>query len=343
MRVVKEIYKVQPLQIDTVELVPNSVIRGFVNTPVDVVGTKLADKITLILNGLALVDGTYEIVCTLTGAAGVGTYKIVNVDTGFESADIVSGVLNSNTISGVTVLVSDCLTVTANDKAVINVVGDQTYIIPGTVLGKLKTGTQTGKWRPVLPNDNIDVTFSQLRIASGFQETDKSKTVLPSGYESNLSNVFTIDVVVFGQIYESVCNGINLKAIAPSRAMQEVYGLNLISIDTEAIATDTIVINDVTLTCGAGAGEFAPGADAIEQAVNLATTINANETLKAIFVAKAVGTQVFLTEVQPGTVNAFAVTTTGTMVTSDAVLQVGIPQTDEVKPLKAYMPFYAWL
>jgi hypothetical protein len=349
MRVVKEIYKVQPLQIDTVELVPNSVIRGFVGAPVDVVGTKLAAKVTLELNGLALVDGTYEIVCTLTGAAGTGTVKVVNVDTGFESGDIVTGVASNNIVSGVTITVSDCTDVVANDKVVFNVVGDQTYIIPGTVLGKLKTGTHTGKWRPVLPNDNVDATFSQLRVASGFQETDKSKTVLPSGYESNLSNVFTIDVVVYGQIYESVCNGINLKAITPVTAREEKLGMAVISVDVVAAAGDVITIQDVALTCGVADGNFAVGTDLVDQAAAIALAINSNDDLKALVNAQAVGSNIFLTEIEPGVgLKEFAVAVTkeasaGTLEVTDAVLQTGNGAVAEVKPLKAYMPFYAWL
>jgi hypothetical protein len=349
MRVVKEIYKVQPLQIDTVELVPNSVIRGFVSAPVNVVGTKLAAKVTLELNGLALVDGTYEIVCTLTGAAGTGTVKVVNVDTGFESGDIVTGVASNNTVSGVTITVSDCTDVVANDKVVFNIVGDQTYIIPGTVLGKLKTGTHTGKWRPVLPNDNVDATFSQLRVASGFQETDKSKTVLPSGYESNLSNVFTIDVVVYGQIYESVCNGINLKAITPVTAREEKLGMAVISVDVVAAAGDVITIQDVALTCGVADGNFAVGTDLVDQAAAIALAINSNDELSAMVDAQAVGSNIFLTEIEPGVgLKEFAVAVTkeasaGTLEVTDAVLQTGNGAVAEVKPLKAYMPFYAWL
>jgi hypothetical protein len=348
MRVVKEIYKVQPLQIDTVELVPNSVIRGFVSAPVNVVGTKLAAKVTLELNGLALVDGTYEIVCTLTGAAGTGTVKVVNVDTGFESGDIVTGVASNNTVSGVTITVSDCTDVVANDKVVFNIVGDQTYIIPGTVLGKLKTGTHTGKWRPVLPNDNVDATFSQLRVASGFQETDKSKTVLPSGYESNLSNVFTIDVVVYGQIYESVCNGINLKAITPVTAREEKLGMAVISVDVVAAAGDVITIQDVALTCGVADGNFAVGTDLVDQAAAIALAINSNDDLKVLVNAQAVGSNIFLTEIEPGVgLNGFAVAVTkaagGTLEVTDAVLQTGNGAVAEVKPLKTYMPFYAWL
>lgn len=210
MRVVKDIFKIQPLQNDTVELVPGSAIEGTIGKVADVVGSTFSTLVTLATNGMPMTDANYEIEVVAVGADGTGKYKVRNTDNGWESADTaVSATANATLIPGVNITISDTTGTAVGDKVGFNVIGDQSYIIPGTVVGKVKTGTYTGKWKPIRSTDELD-NFSQLRVACGFQETDKSKTVLPIGYESNLSNVFTLDVVVYGQIIESACRAINL-------------------------------------------------------------------------------------------------------------------------------------
>lgn len=210
MRVVKNIFKIQPLQNDTVELVPNSAVPGFIGAVANTVGAEVAANVTLTRNALPLADGKWEIV-VVNGAGG--TYKVVNADTGFESAVLTSGAtVQSGIISGVDIVVAAFTTFTNGNKCAFEITGDQTYVIPGTVLGKIASGVNLGKWRPVMPTDTIATDFTQFRIASSFQETDKNKTVLPTGYESNLSDVYIIDVVVYGMIIEAVCNNINLTA-----------------------------------------------------------------------------------------------------------------------------------
>lgn len=223
MRVVKDIFKIQPLQMDTVELAPNTAIQGSIGKVVDVVGTAFAAKVTLAANALPMQDGNYEIVVVKAGATGTGSYKVVNIDSGFESAEtLTSATPNTQLIAGVSITVQDTTGTNPGDKVTFSVIGDQTYIIPGTVVGKIASGSNQGKWRAVRSTDSLS-DFTQFRVAAGFQETDKSKTVLPIGYESNLSNVFTLDVVVYGQIIESAVKAINLDAVADLKTKMPFY------------------------------------------------------------------------------------------------------------------------
>lgn len=210
MRKMKQIFKLQPLQIDTVELVPMSAVPGILRTPVDVVGTSVKKGVTLARSegNIPLIDGTYQIKVTSTG-------KVTIIDTvrgtqsGEYTVDTSNGVVITDAVPGAKITVSkDVATASAGDIAEFEVVGDQTYIIPGTVLGRVKEGANAGKWKPVSESDLSG--YDQFRIASTAQETDKTKTVLPHGYEVNLSSVYTIDVIVYGQIYEAVCRDINL-------------------------------------------------------------------------------------------------------------------------------------
>jgi hypothetical protein len=218
MRASKGIFKIQPLQNDTAELIPNSAVPGVIKAVANVVGTALAAKVTLARNNFPLTDGKWEIEVT-----GTNAYTVTNVDTGFVSAELTGGATaNATVVPGVDVTVTDVTGITTGDKCAFEVVGDQTYIIPGTTLGRIATGTYKGKWRPVMPYDVL-TTFDQFRIAANFQETDKNKTVLPTGYEHNLSDVYIIDVVVYGQIIEAVCNDINLKAVTGLKATMPFY------------------------------------------------------------------------------------------------------------------------
>jgi hypothetical protein len=207
MRIVKPIFKIQPLQADTVQLKPNSAVPGKIGTPTNVVGTALAAKVTLTKNAnVQMPDGTYKIVVTVVGAADAGKYKIIDTVRGITTAEITAGATAvSGLIAGVDVKVSDTTSCTVDDYCEFEVVGDQTYIIPGTVLGRVAS---TGLWEPA--TDATIANFDQFRVAMDFQETDKSKTVLAHGYENNLSDVYTVDVVVYGQLLESICRGINL-------------------------------------------------------------------------------------------------------------------------------------
>lgn len=210
MRKIKQIFKLQPIQIDTVELLPNSKVPGIIGTAVDVVGTSIADEMTIerATGNIPLIDGKYQVKATDTGKVTV--FDIENgTSSGEYTVDSTNGVVIVDAVPGVKLTLTKDAATTNGDIAEFEVIGDQTYIIPGTILGRIKEGANVGKWRPVLSDADMS-NFDCYRVASTVQETDKKKTVLPHGYEVNLSSVFTIDVIVYGQIYESVCRGINL-------------------------------------------------------------------------------------------------------------------------------------
>lgn len=210
MRKIKQIFKIQPLQIDTVELVPGCKVPGIIGTAVDVVGSSFKNNMTIerTVGNIPLIDGTYQIKTTTEGKVTV--FDVENeTSSGEYVVDGSNGVVITDAVPGVKITLTKDAGKVLGDIAEFEVIGDQTYIIPGTVLGRIKTGVNAGKWRPVLSDTDMD-NFDCYRIASTVQETDKKKTVLPHGYEVNLSSVYTIDVIVYGQIFESVCRGINL-------------------------------------------------------------------------------------------------------------------------------------
>ena len=135
----------------------------------------------------------------------LGKYTLGNLNTQTTSGSFAAGTTNQGIIGGINLSISNATGVSEGDYAEFEVTGDQTYIVPGTVLGRVK-GTKT--WKPAY-DDEIN-SFDEFRIAQTFQETDKSQTVLPHGYEFSVSQVFSIAVVVYGQLIESACRAINL-------------------------------------------------------------------------------------------------------------------------------------
>lgn len=205
---VRPIFKIQPVQTDTVQLIPNCALRGKIGEPVDVVGDALAAKITLTRNAnIPLTDGVYRVECVNTGTEQSPSLAFVveNLNTQTTSGSFAAGTANQGIIGGINLTISNTTGVAEGDYAEFEVTGDQTYIVPGTVLGRVK-GTKN--WKPAY-DDEID-SFDEFRIAQTFQETDKSQTVLPHGYEFSVSQVFSIAVVVYGQLIESACRAINL-------------------------------------------------------------------------------------------------------------------------------------
>lgn len=205
----KAISRLQPLQIDTIELAPKSYIRGVIGDPFNVVGTALADKITLARTvGVALPSGTYNIEVVVAGVAGTGSYKIVDADNGTKTATILtsaSAVLGS--IAGVGVIVTDTSGTVAGDYVQFVVDGDQTRIIPGTIVTQLTDGANKGKWVPAY----ADITNGgAVRVVNGFAQTDKTKLQPQDSYEVNISTVNTTSVILFGVAIEAVARAINL-------------------------------------------------------------------------------------------------------------------------------------
>lgn len=206
---VRPIFKIQPLQTDTVQLIPGCSLRGKIGDPVDVVGDKLAEQITLTRNpNIPLPDGVFRVECVNVSETATPSLAVVvsNVATGQTSGSFAPGnTAQKGILAGIDIKVAALTDVAEGDYAEFEVTGDQTYIVPGTVLGRVK-GTKT--WKPAY-DDEID-SFDEFRVAQTFQETDKTKTVLPHGYEFSVSQVFTIAVVVYGQLIESACKAINL-------------------------------------------------------------------------------------------------------------------------------------
>lgn len=206
MRKIRPISIIQPLQISTAELLPNSYIQGTIGAPVNVVGSTLAAKIVLSRNpNMKLSDGIYRV--TMVNATD---FKVTDLNSAVDVAGLKLGATGQgNVISGINVNIADFATVTAGDYADFETIGDQTYIIPGTIVGRVAEGQNMGKWVPVRATDNLN-DYDTFRVVQTVKETDRTKTVLEYGYEASVSNVHITDVVVFGEIIEKSCKLINL-------------------------------------------------------------------------------------------------------------------------------------
>lgn len=200
--------RLQPLQMDTAIVVPNATLPGIIGTPNNVVGSTLAAKITLsrISYGIPLPDGKYRFAVTEENK-----YKVTNLNTGFESAVQSKGDSPISTIvPGINVTIADMTGCVAGDYADVEVFGDTTFLIPGTILGRLKTGTNAGKYEVAL-EDNL-ANYSHLRVCAGTLETDPSKKRIGSD-GSNLqvnANTMTVAVYVFAQLDLEIVQSVNM-------------------------------------------------------------------------------------------------------------------------------------
>ena len=115
-----------------------------------------------------------------------------------------------NTVQGLTITVASGLTgVVVGDIVDVYIVGDSTYIIPGTIMGRIKDESSDyfGKWMPI----GTDLTkFDALRVCGGTLETDKSRLVAPASDTMMVADNYTVDGYVFAEVIESVCRNINL-------------------------------------------------------------------------------------------------------------------------------------
>ena len=206
-RMQRTIFKLQPLQADTVQLVPNSYIPGIIGSPNDLQGSALAAKVTLSRNpNVRMRDGVYRIAVTAVGAAGTGAYTITEQESGQQTGVIATAATKvAGLVGGIDVLVTDTTGCAVGDYCEFEVTGDQTFIIPGTVLGRV-AGTHT--WKPA--SDATIASFDAFTIAAGTCETDKTQTVQPDGYETSVSQVYSITVVVYAQVIEAACRAVNL-------------------------------------------------------------------------------------------------------------------------------------
>ena len=207
-REVRQISRLTPLQRDTAIVVPNSFIKGGATIKTDVVGSALSKAITVErLNDLIpVLDTSLRFLVTATGK-----FKVTNVDTGYvtgekdaSSADVVI-----TDFSGIKITVKTGLSsAVADDICDVSVVGDSTYIVPGTILGRINDSSDyKGKWEPV----GSDLTkYDIFRVCGGTIETNKQNYVAPISNTMNNADNYTVDVYVFAQVIESVCRSINL-------------------------------------------------------------------------------------------------------------------------------------
>lgn len=203
----RKISNLQPVQIETVELAKGAYIRGKIGTANDVVGATLASKITLERNvNTKLPDGIYQVKVTVAGAAGTGKYQVIDVENGTVTSEITTAAeAQSGVIAGVNITVTDTSGCAVDDVAEFEVSGDQTRIIPGTVIGRK---ADTGLWAPAY-DDTID-SFDAFRVVNGYQQTDKSKLTPEDSFDVNISTNYITSAIVFGEVYENVLREINL-------------------------------------------------------------------------------------------------------------------------------------
>lgn len=207
-RRIRQISTLPPVQRDTAQVVANSYILGGLDQKVNVVGTAFGDLISVarVSDLTHVYDGAYRFACT-----EAGKFTVENIETGVKSAvkDATSAaVVITDIVPGITVTVASGLTgVVVGDTVDVYFQGDSTYIVPGTILGRLKEGVNVGKWEPV----GSDITkYDLFRVCGGTIETDKSRNISPNSDTYMLDDKFTVDVYVFGQVSEAVCKDINL-------------------------------------------------------------------------------------------------------------------------------------
>jgi len=207
---IKMINRIQPLQLDTVQLLPKSYIRGGIKAAYNVTGTALAGKLVTVRNtNVALPEGNYRVEVAIVGAVGVGAYKIHDLDHGTVSANILtSATAQAGLIAGVNLTIADTTGTVLGDYAEFQVEGDQTYIIPGTVVGRFASGVNKGKWAPAY--DDTIATFDVIRVISGFAETNKDQTLAPNLRQVNISENYATSCYIFAQLIEA--NLVNLTA-----------------------------------------------------------------------------------------------------------------------------------
>lgn len=215
-RKITQISRIQPLQRDTAKVIPNSYVLGGLKQIIDVIGTAFGALLTVnrVSDVNAVYDGTYRFTCT-----GTGKFKVTNLDTNVTSAEYnaSSSEVTVKDIYGIEVKVASGLTgVTEGDIVDVEIIGDSTYIVPGTILGRIKDSESDnfGKFEPI----GSDLTkYDILRVCGGTIETNKQNFVAPVSDVTNNADNYTVDVYVFAQVIEEVCRAINLTDDAKKR------------------------------------------------------------------------------------------------------------------------------
>lgn len=207
-RQVRQISRLTPLQRDTAIVVPMSTIKGGKAEMTDVVGTLgIAIKVERTSDALPVFDTSLRFLVT-----DAGKFTVTNVDTGYVTAeqDATSADVVLTEFSGLKItVVSGLNSAVANDICDVNILGDSTYIVPGTILGRIKDANSDyfGRWEPV----GSDIAkYDVFRVCGGTIDTNKANHIPAVSNTMNMDDKYTVDVYVFGQVIESVCRDINL-------------------------------------------------------------------------------------------------------------------------------------
>lgn len=208
-RSIRQINRLTPLLRDTAQIVPNSTIKGGKAILTDVVGTALSKliKVERVADNLPVIDTNLRFTVTETGK-----FKVQNVDTGYETAvkDATSANVTITDFSGLKITVTSGLAgTTANDICDVSIYGDSSYIVPGTILGRIKDEASDyfGHFEPVGSDIN---KYDIFRVCGSTIETNKANFLAPVESTMNNDDRYTVDVLVFAQVIEAVCKDINL-------------------------------------------------------------------------------------------------------------------------------------
>ena len=208
-RQIRQISVVPPLQRGTLTVIPMSTIKGGKSVKTNVVGTKLADAIEVkrVSDAIAVSDTTLRF--TVTSA---NKFKVSDTNTGYESEELDASTKPSvlTAFGGLKIVVNQNLNgAVASDICDVSIYGDSTYIVPGTILGRIKDEKSSyyGKYEPV----GSDLTkYNHFVVCGGMLETNKQNNVAPVSDTINGDDSYTVDYYVFAEVIESVCRDINL-------------------------------------------------------------------------------------------------------------------------------------
>lgn len=209
-REIRQISTLPPLQRDTAQIVPKSYILGGAYEATDVVGTKISGAITVerVADNMPVLDTSLRFVCTETGK-----FTVTNQETGYvtEEKNATSADVVITEFAGLNITVDKTkfALASADDICDVAIIGDSTYIVPGTILGRINVNgnTNNGKYEPI---GSVLTKYDVLRVCGGTIETDKANFVAPVSNTMNTDDRYTVDVYVFGQVIESVCRAINM-------------------------------------------------------------------------------------------------------------------------------------
>lgn len=220
-RTVKQISILPPVQRGTVKVVPNSYIKGGKSHIVNVVGTKLKDAITIerIDDKIFCPDGLFRIEVT-----SANKVVVENIDTGYKTAekDAGAGAVTITDFSGIKIKIAQNLNgASVHDTADVSVIGDSTYIVPGTILGRINDvhNSYFGMYEPV---GSTITQYDNFRVCGGALETNRQNLVAPVSNTIVNDDNNTVDVYIFAEVIESVCKEINLTDAIKAK----MYGIN---------------------------------------------------------------------------------------------------------------------